>query len=190
MVRQSTSFSPDYVASTSKDNGSGCSLGKTFNSLQVPQLESINQPARKYTELFQMEERIFSQSMPFGTNDFAIENKSMQSRKRKLSFFQLETIPVINLDKEFSFESEVGGKESSKASQQPQVDKITVNENEFDDDDDQFYASLDLDAVEAQANFLLKHQSEPQIEKQEKIVQPNLQNGGLQGSPSFDLGIW
>ncbi|XP_017981036.1 PREDICTED: uncharacterized protein LOC18592978 isoform X1 [Theobroma cacao] len=190
MVRQSTSFSPDCVASTSKDNGRGCSLGKTFNSLQVPQLESINQPARKYTELFQMEERIFSQSMPFGTNDFAIENKSMQSRKRKLSFFQLETIPVINLDQEFSFESEVGGKESSKASQQPQVDKITVNENEFDDDDDQFYASLDLDAVEAQATFLLKHQSEPQIEKQEKIVQPNLQNGGLQGSPSFDLGIW
>ena len=115
----------------------------------------------------------------------------MQSRKRKLSFFQLESIPTINLDQEFSFQSEVGVKESSKASLQPQVDKITANKNEFDDDDDdQFYASLDLDAVEAQATLLLKNKSESSLDKPEIIAQPNLQNGGIQGSPSFDLGIW
>ncbi|XVF30043.1 hypothetical protein REPUB_Repub16aG0023300 [Reevesia pubescens] len=103
MVRQPISaFSPDCVASTSKDNGSGCSSGKTLPS-----------------------------------------------------------------------QSEVGGKEST---QLPQVDKITAN----DDDDDQFYASLDLDAVEAEATLLLKNKSESS----------NIQNSGLQGSPSFDLGIW
>ena len=40
-----------------------------------------------------------------------------------MSFFQLEFIPAINLDQEFSFQSEVGGKELGKTSQQPQVDK-------------------------------------------------------------------
>ncbi|XVE60759.1 hypothetical protein DITRI_Ditri05aG0153200 [Diplodiscus trichospermus] len=190
VVGQPTSaFSPDCVASTSKDNGGGFFSDKSLASLQVPQPECMNQPARKNVGTFQIEERI-SESMPCRAIDFAVENESMQSRKRKLSFFQLESIPAINLDREFSVQSEVGGKESSKAPHQPQADKTTANKNEFDDDDDEFYASLDLDAVEAQATLLLKSKSESSLDKQEIIAQSNLQNGGVQGSPSFDLGIW
>ncbi|XVF30045.1 hypothetical protein REPUB_Repub16aG0023500 [Reevesia pubescens] len=181
-------YSPDCVASTSKDNGSGCSSGKTLPSLQIPQPESENQAAMKNARSFQIEERISSVSMPCRTNDFAIENESMQCRKRKLSFFQLESIPAINLEQQFSFQSEVGGKESTQLL--PQVDKITANDNKIDDDDDQFYASLDLDAVEAEATLLLKNKSESSLEKQEVIAELNIQNSGLQGSPSFDLGIW
>ncbi|XVF30050.1 hypothetical protein REPUB_Repub16aG0024000 [Reevesia pubescens] len=74
MVRQPISaFSPDCVASTSKDNGSGCSSGKTLPSLQIPQPESENQAAMKNARSFQIEERISSVSMPCRTNDFAIE---------------------------------------------------------------------------------------------------------------------
>ncbi|TYH91915.1 hypothetical protein ES332_A13G146100v1 [Gossypium tomentosum] len=187
MVEQMTcsAFSPDCVASTSKDPGSGCSSDKTLYSLLLPQPESINQTAAK-----NMEERISSVSMPRRSYDSEVENQTLQSRKRKLSFFQLESIPAINLEQEF--QSEVGGKELSNASQLPQVNNVTGNDNDFDDydDDDQFYASLDLDAVEAQATMLLKNKSKPSMEKQEINAQPNLQNGGHQGSPSFDLGIW
>ncbi|XVF30047.1 hypothetical protein REPUB_Repub16aG0023700 [Reevesia pubescens] len=77
MVRQPiSSFSPDCVASTSKDNGSGCSSGKTLPSLQIPQPESENQAAMKNARSFQIEERISSVSMPCRTNDFAIENET------------------------------------------------------------------------------------------------------------------
>ncbi|OMP00248.1 hypothetical protein COLO4_12801 [Corchorus olitorius] len=187
----SSEFSPNCVASTSKENGSGFAFGKSLYSPQVS--ESIYQPTKKNTESFQMEKRVSSESIPCRINGFPKEYDSMHSRKRKLSFLQLESIPAINLDREFLLQSEVQGKESSKGSQQPQVEKITVNKNEFDDDDDdddQFYASLDLDAVEAQATLLLRHRSESSIEKQENIAPSNLQHGGLQGSPSFDLGIW
>lgn len=193
MVMQPTSsaFSPDCVVFTSKDNGSACSSGKTFDSFMGPQPDCINQPARKNMGPFETEERISSGSMPCRTNDFAIVNESLQSRKRKLSFCQSGPIPAINLEQEFSLQSEVGGKESSKAPQQPDVDEITANKHELDDDD-QFYASLDLDAVEAQATLLLKNKSDSSLAKQEIIAQSNLQkqNGGFQGSPSFDLGIW
>ncbi|KAK8492167.1 hypothetical protein V6N11_046972 [Hibiscus sabdariffa] len=189
MVRQPTpAFSPDCVASTSKDHGSGCPSYKTLYSLQAPQPESINQPATKNTE-----ERISSVSMPCRTYDSAVENESLKSRKRMLSFFQLESIPAINLEEEFK--SEAGGKEISNASQQAQVNNVTGNDDDFDDDDDdddQFYASLDFDAMEAQATMLLKNKSEPPLEKQEINGQPNpnLQNGGVEAPPSFDLGIW
>ncbi|KAK8484157.1 hypothetical protein V6N13_103683 [Hibiscus sabdariffa] len=105
-----------------------------------------------------------------------------------LSFFQLESIPTINLVQEFK--SEAGGKEKSNASQLPQMNNVTENDDNFDDD--QFYASLDLDAMEAQATILLKNKSEPPLEKQEINAKPNpdLQNGGAQALPSFDLGIW
>lgn len=178
-------FSPDCVASTSKDLGSGCSSDKTLYSLRAPQPKSINQTAAK-----NIEERISSVSMPCRSYDSEVENQTLQSRKRKLSFFKLEPIPAINLEQEF--QSEVGGKELSDASQLPQVNKVTGNDDDFDDDDDddQFYASLDLDAMEAQATMLLKNKSEPSLEKQEINAQPNLQNGGHQGSPSFDLGLW
>ncbi|KAK8542499.1 hypothetical protein V6N12_015095 [Hibiscus sabdariffa] len=184
MVRQPTpAFSPDCVASTSKDHGSGCPSYKTLYSLQAPQPESINQPTTKNTE-----ERISLVSMPCRTYDSAVENESLKSRKRMLSFLQLESIPAINLEEEFK--SEAGGKGISNASQQSQVNNVTGNDDDFDDD--QFYASLDLDAMEALATMLLKNKSEPPLEKQEINGQPNpnLQNGGVQAPPSFDLGIW
>ncbi|XP_038996507.1 DEAD-box ATP-dependent RNA helicase FANCM-like isoform X5 [Hibiscus syriacus] len=185
MVRQQTpAFSPDCVASTSKDHGSGHPSYETLYSIQAPQPESANQLATKNTE-----ERISFMSMPSRTYDSAIENESQQSRKRKLSFFPLESIPAINLEQKFK--SEAGGKELSRSSQQPQVNNVTGNDSDIDDDD-QFYASLDLDAVEAQATMLLKNKSEAPLEKQVINAQPNpnLQNGGVQAPPSFDLGIW
>ncbi|KAK9035772.1 hypothetical protein V6N11_077801 [Hibiscus sabdariffa] len=81
-------------------------------------------------------------------------------------------------------------KKKSNASQLPQMNNVTENDDDFDDD--QVYASLDLDAMEAQATILLKNKYEPPLEKREINAQPNLdlQNGGVQAPPSFDLGIW
>ncbi|KAK9270011.1 hypothetical protein L1049_025584 [Liquidambar formosana] len=180
-----TNISPLSVAPITRITGTGSSPGKTTYSLQTPQSESENQCAGRNSLSYQLNpERISSEAMPCTKLLSPIENERMESRKRKLSFYQVGSVPAINLEREFSFQSEATGNESSM---QGQAKKIEANGDVFYDD--QFYEGLDLDAVEAQATMLLRYKSESSIQRPEIIPEPARQNLCLLGSPSFDLGI-
>ncbi|KAL0360059.1 UNVERIFIED_CONTAM: DEAD-box ATP-dependent RNA helicase FANCM [Sesamum radiatum] len=61
-------------------------------------------------------------------------DSKLESRKRKLSFYQAQSVPTVNLDKEFSLISEAPGKNSAM---QIQAEKTEDNRDIFEDD--QFY---------------------------------------------------
>ncbi|KAM7507593.1 hypothetical protein LguiA_018046 [Lonicera macranthoides] len=158
----------DSVGPKTRTNESGSSSAN--HSLQTPQngLESAS--------------RIASESMPSTSNRDPIANESsriIDTRKRKLSFYQVECIPVQNLEQRFSLHSESTSKNPSE--------KIEASVDVFDDDG--FYASIDLDAVEEEATKLLRHKS--QLSMDNKTVIPNeiTQNRCVLDAPSFDLGI-
>lgn len=186
MDRESSScatFTPDCGASTSRMNENGSSSVKTLHSLHTPRTDSANQSAGRVSESFQMNPERIPSAIPCTASGPPRENEiKMETRKRKLSFCQSGPIPVINLEQEYSLQSEALEKESF---QQGLADKVDANGVVFHDD--QFFASLDLDAVEAQAALLLKHRS---AQKQDMVPKSNLQNFDLQNYPSFDLGIW
>eukprot|EP00258_Populus_trichocarpa_P023752 XP_024439771.1 DEAD-box ATP-dependent RNA helicase FANCM isoform X5 [Populus trichocarpa] len=175
MARESSSsatFTPDYGASTSRMNGSGSS------SVKTPQTDSANQSAGRDLGPFQINQERFSAARPCTTTDFKRENETRsETRKGNFSFCQ-SSIPVLNLEQKFSSQSEVPEKASF---QQGPADEIDANEDIFYDD---FFATLDLDAVEAQATLLPKQRSDLSVQKQDVILKSD-----LQGSPSFDLGI-
>ncbi|KAK0577324.1 hypothetical protein LWI29_031299 [Acer saccharum] len=171
VVRQpnfSAIYSPDSVAPMT----SGSSSAKTLYSIQTPQTPAsvrINQ------------ERISLEAMPCTTTDSTRENEmNMENWKRKLNFFQSRSIPAINLEQQFAFQSDVSGRESC---QQGQAGEMDTNRDTVDDDD-QFYEYLDFDAVEEHAASLLKQKSEFTKQKQDLTL-----NFGVKDSPSFDLGV-
>ncbi|KAL5843492.1 hypothetical protein ACOSQ4_009450 [Xanthoceras sorbifolium] len=189
LVRQpdfSSIYSPDSAAPMTRTSESGSSSGKTLYSIQMPQIESEEQSASKNPAPVRInQEGITSETMPCATTDSIRENeRSMENRKRKFSFYQSRSIPAINLEQQFSLQSEAAGIESC---QQSEADKIETNGDALDDD--QFYEYLDFDAVEEHAALLLKQKSEFTMHKQDITPGPKLQNLGVNDSPSFDLGI-
>ncbi|OWM67462.1 hypothetical protein CDL15_Pgr028325 [Punica granatum] len=103
------------------------------------------------------------------------EASKVESRKRKLGVHEQGSLPVVNLEREFSIHTE-----------------FVKEENGGDCDlfsDDQFYESIDLDEVEAQATLLLKHKTQFSRHEQENVPRQDIQNSGCPNSPSFDLGI-
>ncbi|KAG5233213.1 DEAD-box ATP-dependent RNA helicase FANCM [Salix suchowensis] len=181
MARESSSsatFTPDHGASTSRINGSGSS------SVKTPQTDSANQSAGRDIGPFQINQERISAARPCTTTDFQRENTTRsETRKGRFSFCQ-PSIPALNLEQKLSSQSEVPQKASF---QQGPADKTDANEDMFYDD--HFFATLDLDAVEAQATLLLKQRSDLSVQKQDLILNSDLQNLDLQSSPSFDLGI-
>ncbi|XP_011001109.1 PREDICTED: putative ATP-dependent RNA helicase mfh2 [Populus euphratica] len=175
MARESSSsatFTPDHGASTSRMNGSGSS------SVKTPQTDSANQSAGRDLGPFQINQERISAARPCTTTDFERENETRsETRKGNFSFCQ-SSIPVLNLEQKFSSQSEVPEKASF---QQVPADEIDANEDMFYDD---FFATLDLDAVEAQATLLPNQRSDLSVQKQEVILKSDPQS-----SPSFDLGI-
>lgn len=175
MARESSSsatFTPDYGASTSRMNGSGSS------SVKAPQTDSATQSAGRDLGPFQINQERISAARPCTTTDFKRENETIsETRKGNFSFCQ-SSIPVLNLEQKFSSQSEIPEKASF---QQGPADEIDANEDIFYDD---FFATLDLDAVEAQATLLPKQRSDLSVQKQDVILKSDLQS-----SPSFDLGI-
>ncbi|XP_059630912.1 DEAD-box ATP-dependent RNA helicase FANCM [Cornus florida] len=174
-------ISPDTMAPKTRLSESGSSLGTTNHSLRTPEtgLESASASIKFNVE------RISSGAMPCTTNGAPTENeKRTESRKRKLSFYQVGSVPAINLEQEFLSLPGAAGKESSV---QGQAEHIEANGDVFDDD--QFYEGIDLDAVEKQAASLLGYKSEFSMQKRTIITEPSPQNLGVLGSPTFDLGI-
>ncbi|KAJ6360671.1 hypothetical protein OIU77_004646 [Salix suchowensis] len=162
----------------SRINGSGSS------SVKTPQTDSANQSAGRDIGPFQINQERISAARPCTTTDFQRENTTRsETRKGRFSFCQ-PSIPALNLEQKLSLQSEVPQKASF---QQGPADKTDANEDMFYDD--HFFATLDLDAVEAQATLLLKQRSDLSVQKQDLILNSDLQNLDLQSSPSFDLGI-
>ncbi|KAL6984536.1 hypothetical protein U1Q18_017913 [Sarracenia purpurea var. burkii] len=177
-------FSPNSVASKTGMSESGRSSGMVKHSLQTP--ETNPEPPGKISGLsFQLKhERISTEQMPCTTNGIPREKENtMGSRKRKLNFYQVGSVPAINLDQEFLVHTKAASRETSV---KDQAQKIETNGDVFDDD--QFYDGLNLDEVEEQAAKLLRYKSQQSIHQKmiADLTQPSL---GVLGSPSFDLGI-
>ncbi|XP_015579449.2 DEAD-box ATP-dependent RNA helicase FANCM isoform X1 [Ricinus communis] len=187
MERESNSFvtrTPDSGTSISRMNESKSSSVKTY-SIQTPQTDSENKSVGKDSDFFPINTDRMSAAMPRVTTNSMQENETkLETRKRKLSFFQSGSIPAINLEQEFSLQPNAARKDTFL---QDPVQNSDANGEIFHDD--QFFANLDLDAVEAQATLLLKHRSELSVQKHDAVSVSSIQNFDLQNSPSFDLGI-
>lgn len=110
------------------------------------------------------------------------ENESKtENQKRKLSFKQAQSIPMVNLENEFLLHSE--------AAQNNSPSRARTEENLDIFEDDQFFEDIDLDALEEQATKLLRYKSECSMQNQVRTSEPMAQNLDFPGSPSFDLGI-
>ncbi|XP_021801166.1 DEAD-box ATP-dependent RNA helicase FANCM isoform X4 [Prunus avium] len=170
----STTYSPDSVAPTMRTTETGSSCGKPFFSLQTPQSDCTNQPNRMDSKSFQM--NCNAEGTPCTTG--VSPGYEIESRKRKLGSHHSRSVPAVNLEREFSLQSEAAGRD--------------LQHNDANGDvlyDDLFFEGLDLDAVEAQATLLLKQKSELPRQKQQMVPNIHPQNPSLQYSPTFDLGI-
>ncbi|XP_076944817.1 DEAD-box ATP-dependent RNA helicase FANCM-like [Bidens hawaiensis] len=95
------------------------------------------------------------------------------TKRRKLSFSKggCGSLPVCNLEKEIFLKLKGDARK-----------EMTWQVDEFDDDDDEFYKGIDLDALEEQASKQLRSRSNLSSDK------PKIQDDFLD-LPSFDLGI-
>ncbi|XP_073052699.1 DEAD-box ATP-dependent RNA helicase FANCM isoform X1 [Primulina eburnea] len=158
----SMDFSPHSMVQSSTMNESGSSSGTKYNKTTQTGLELT---AKKSGFFFT---EIDNECRP-------------DSRKRKLSFFQAQSVPMVNLDDKFSLLCEATAKTSSQLEIQNMEEKREVFE-----DDDQFYEGIDLDAVEEEASKQLRDCCARNISMTNEAMPLNL---AIQGSPSFDLGV-
>lgn len=106
------------------------------------------------------------------------------SRKRKLSFHQAHSLPMLNLDREFSL---LSGAACENSSMHVYVETTEESIDAFEDD--RFYEGIDLDALEEEATKLLKQKAECSTQKITDSSETNQQNLGIMDTPSFDLGF-
>eukprot|EP00268_Persea_americana_P034252 TRINITY_DN3391_c0_g2_i1.p1 TRINITY_DN3391_c0_g2~~TRINITY_DN3391_c0_g2_i1.p1 ORF type:complete len:872 (+),score=168.08 TRINITY_DN3391_c0_g2_i1:1177-3792(+) len=159
------------------------------NSLQTPQsiFCSENQSTVRNSKSCELDRKRALLSPVAETHDHSMEDESkMDSRKRKLSFQEIASISVTSSRQEYLFISKGTGNASNVC--QPECNKL--NSDMFDDD--QFYQSIDLDAVEAQATESLKYKTSLSVGmSQRENLNPAEEDVSLKrvNSPSFDLGI-
>ncbi|CAA3017902.1 DEAD-box ATP-dependent RNA helicase FANCM isoform X2 [Olea europaea subsp. europaea] len=149
----STHISPDSTAPSIRTDKRTNLIGPQNHSLQTPQI---------------------------GLDTSENESKT-ENQKRKLSFNQAQSIPMVNLENEFLLHSE--------AAQNNSPSRARTEENLDIFEDDRFFEDIDLDALEEQATKLLRYKSECSMQNQVRTSEPMAQNLDLPGSPSFDLGI-
>ncbi|CAH8254507.1 unnamed protein product [Arabidopsis lyrata] len=123
--------------------------------------------------------------------DFSVVQISSESRKRKFSLCNSGNVPVINLESKFA--AQTTEKESHEGVRS-NAGALEYNDG-VHDDDDAFFATLDFDAMEAQATLLLSKQRSEAKEKEDAatvIPNPGMQrsDGVEKDAPSFDLGLW
>ncbi|XP_074273332.1 DEAD-box ATP-dependent RNA helicase FANCM isoform X2 [Silene latifolia] len=112
-------------------------------------------------------------------------SKSTDSRKRKQNPSGAYSLPVKNLEKEFSSHSAFSSKEN-KPNEATVANGPDVSWPGFSDD--QFYEGIDLDELEAQAAKAISQRSGASMQNR-KISEPSTENTMLVSGPSFDLGI-
>ncbi|CAI0556807.1 unnamed protein product [Linum tenue] len=169
MVRESpsASFTPDCNSScpSGKNNTTGSSSTNTLHSLRTP--------------LHENQEGLQSPAVPCtAVSNIPTENSTMleMRKRRKLTFHQpAASVPIINLEEEFSKQLEADPNPSNN------IDDPDTHEDMLYDD--QFFAALD--ALEAQATTTQQNRPNLSVQKQDTM----LPNSELHGTPTFDLGI-
>lgn len=184
---------PHHSVSSRMAESGSCSLEKIHHSLHTPinGLQSTNHSIGTNSVTCRLD------SGQAGPIDLPGEGSSVQKdcssklecRKRKLSFQNTGPITV----RKFQLDLEAQLEHSGKASPHCEPGSTENNNDPLCDDD--FYQSLDLDAVEAQATELLRYRSGLSINnipapmpKHPAEIKQDLGINYL-GSPSFDLGF-
>ncbi|KAL1542826.1 hypothetical protein AAHA92_19865 [Salvia divinorum] len=160
-----TNHSPDSVVQSSKMDGSGSSTGTGRDDAPQAGIEST---ARNNKDTCN------------GVPTEMLESRT-DSRKRKLSLHQAHSLPMLNLDREFSLLSAAAHENSTAHETMEETVDI------FEDDD--FYEGIDLDALEEEATKLFKKKTECSTEKIVGSSEIKEQNLGIFDAPSFDLGF-
>lgn len=171
----------DMLPSFSTDGTSSDSVGPKIRTNESGS-SSENHSLRTPQNGLESASRIASEAVPSTSNRDPIANESsriIDTRKRKLSFYQAGCVPVQNLEQKFSLHSESTSKNPAE--------KIETSVDVFDDDG--FYASIDLDAVEEEATKLLRYKSQLSMDNKMAIPNEIPQNRCVLDAPSFDLGI-
>ena len=163
-----SSHSPDSVVQSSKMDGSGSSTGTGRDDAPQTGSEST---ARN------------NKGAGNGVPTEMLESRP-DSRKRKLSLHQAHSLPMLNLDTEFSL---LSGAAHENSTAHVHVETMEKAVDIFEDDD--FYEGIDLDALEEEATKLFKNKTEHSTEKIVGSDEIKEQNFGIFDAPSFDLGF-
>ncbi|EXB22639.1 Fanconi anemia group M protein [Morus notabilis] len=164
-----TLTTPNSMAPTPRTSERGSGSGKASFCLQTPLTDSTNQSknSRDSKPSFRINHK--TEAVPCSATSVSSKCEGDNvSKKRKLSFCTSSSVPTINLEQEFQRECEM------------------VCDN---DDDDNFFDSIDLDAFEAQATLLLKQKSELLTTQKQEVIMPAKPESPGFDFPSFDLGI-
>ncbi|KAJ4964035.1 hypothetical protein NE237_023974 [Protea cynaroides] len=183
-----TNFSPDSLQSARPAESGSCFSEKVKYSLQTPQtgLHSGNLSEGSNSVSYQMGlEKNSLFTLPGENDSLQREECKTERRKRKLSFIQVGSVPNPCLQQEGLFQSLATGTTSYEV--QPASNDTNRDAAFYDD---QFYESLDFDAMEAQAAKLLQLKPEVPTERKQMLnLSPCIEEGHRLNSPSFDLGI-
>jgi len=159
-----------------------CSSEKVCDNLQTPQngLQSGEQSCGRQSVSHQVD---LDRTALVCENSAKGSSAKLECRKRKLSFQYSTSFTAAKFPGEHVTELEPSG----KLLQQKHPGNTGIGTNLLCDDDD-FYQSLDLDAVEEQATKLLRHKSGLADPNNSVQIKEDLDLDFL-CSPSFDLGI-
>lgn len=180
ILNLSTDYTPDSEVPTSRADESKSSSGTADHHTPQTDPKLIT---RNSSSFLQSINRISPEAMPCSTTCSLRENSgNLEIRKRKLSYYQATSLPVLNLQNEFSRHSTAAGGNLHLLEE--------AAENVVGDpfDDDLFYQSIDFDAVEQEAARMLRNKSQSLVQTTvTSIPITQIPDGG--NAPSFDLGI-
>lgn len=176
----STDYTPDSEVQTSRVDESKSSSGTADHDAPQTDPKSITRNSSSFQQNIK---RISPEVMPCSITFSLRENDgNLESRKRKLSYCQTTSLPVVNLQNEFSRHSTAAGENlhlSEEAAENAVCDPF---------DDDLFYQSIDFDAVEAEATRMLRNKPQSLVKNTVTSITVTQIPDGID-APSFDLGI-
>ncbi|KAM0939987.1 putative RNA helicase [Dioscorea sansibarensis] len=185
-----TSLVPPHGSVSPRTIESGSSSVKTMsNFLETPQdgIQSANQSTGLNSAMCPLDSKGVLQIFPHIEAGDSLRETSdkVGSRKRKLTFQHAGSSPAAHLQRAASHPDHITeGLNHYQAGN-------TSNHNESCDDD--FYKSVDLDAIEEQAAKLLRHRAEVSVSQAQMATGNQLVNAAntriISTPPTFDLGI-
>lgn len=180
LLTQSTVVLPSRYQDVSDNSAyragsSSCSSGNLHNPIETPRGIPQTHDTTGPSPLGSMERASSIKEQGEASVINCESTTKLDSRKRKLSFQQAVSIPVINLEPEPELEPAP-----------PSAHLTTGVNNDIYWDDDAFFESLDFDAIEAQATEQLRLQK---AQSAQKPAETKRASDLSFPPPSFDLGF-
>ncbi|KAJ8531144.1 hypothetical protein K7X08_025875 [Anisodus acutangulus] len=176
----STDYSPDSEVPISRADESKSSSGTADHHTPQTDPKSVT---RNNSSVQQSINRVSPEAMPCSTSCSLRENKgNLESRKRKLSYYQATSLPILNLQNEFTCHSETAGENMHL------LEEAAENVGGDPFDDDLFYQSIDFDAIEEEAARMLRNKSQSLVKNTVTSIPITHIPDGVD-APSFDLGV-